>query len=157
MPGGNEQAIIGAVDAEEDAPEPTIEPDQAVVLTLSDLVGRLGPASGAELFERIDSQFRRGNHVFGTTVRAARESFGAARVPGHARLVVKGRPGRGRDVSEAVEGMVMIALEDLEAVVKANQTEFDWLAEFAPRRDLPTATTPLIVRSGVSARRMLRA
>jgi hypothetical protein len=51
--------------------------------------------------------------------------------------------------------MVMISLTDLEAVVKASQPDFDWAAEFAPRRDLPIATTPLVIRSGAPGRRML--
>ena len=50
----------------------------------------------------------------------------------------------------------MIALSDLEAVVKASQSDFDWAAEFAPRADLPIPTTTLVVRTGATGRRMLQ-
>jgi hypothetical protein len=124
-------------------------------VTLSILVERLGKASGTELFRRIDAQLVNGNKVQHMTVRAARESFSAPRTPRHARFVALGRASS-TDPIEAERSMVMIAFSDLEAVVKASRAEFDWVSEFAPRRDLPTATTPIVVRSGMPARRMLR-
>jgi hypothetical protein len=124
-------------------------------ITLTDLVERFGEASGTKLFERMAGQLRRGNMVYGTTVRAARKSFSAALTPGQAQLVM---PRRSADAhgGKADEGMVMIALADLEAVVKAGQAEFDWAAEFAPRPDLPVATTPVVIRSGAPGQRMLK-
>jgi hypothetical protein len=134
------------------------EIDEKDGISLADLVERLGEASGQELFERIDGQLRRGDRVYGTTVREARKLFKAARTPGHAQFVVPGRivsaqPG---DTAGPDNGMVMITLSDLEAVVKAKRVDFDWRNEFAPRRALAVATTPMVVRSGVPARRMLR-
>lgn len=155
MTGARQRAVTDAFDDGELTTFPTEIDERALSISRSDLVDRLGPASGAELFERIDSQFRRGDRVVGTTVRAARESFSAARFSRHARLVMRGRAGGARATEEIEQGMVMIALEDLEAVVKAGQREFDWLAEFAPRHDLPTATASLVLRPGAPARRML--
>lgn len=124
------------------------------VLTLSDLVERFGPAGG-ELFERIDEEFRRGDTVYCATVRAARESLSAARLPGHARLVVPGRTMRSD--GEPAEGMVMIALSDLEAVVKAARPQIDWVAEFSPSPGLPAARTRPSAPSGIAGHRAYRA
>jgi hypothetical protein len=126
-------------------------------ISLSDLVQRLGEAPATVLFARIDRQLRRGDRIYGTTVRAGRESFSAALAPGRAQLVIPGRatgPKAGH-TAKSMEGMVMISLSDLEAVVKASQPDFDWTVEFAPRPDLPVATTPVVVRSGTPGRRML--
>ena len=125
-------------------------------LSLEYLIDRLGEASGTELFERMDIAFRSGDRISGTLVRDARSSFSAARIPGHARLVIPGRTRSSSIEDQANEGLVVIALSDLEAVVKASQSDFDWAAEFAPRADLPIPTTTLVVRTGATGRRMLQ-
>lgn len=154
MTSSGEQISIQPAEGEDEIPEPSGE--EIGGLSLSYLVERLGQAPGTELFERMDQSLRFGERVIGTTVRAARKSFATARVSRHARVVVAGRPGGARALSEeAKESMVMIALEDLEAVVKAAQADFDWAAEFSPRRDLLTATCPIVIRSGIPGRRML--
>jgi len=125
-------------------------------LSLGYLIRRLGKASGTELFERMDNALRRGDRISGMLVRDARHSFSAARTPGHAQLVIPGRTGSSKIEDQANEGLVVIALSDLEAVVKASQSDFDWAAEFAPRADLPIPTTTLVVRTGAAGRRMLQ-
>lgn len=149
----------GAVDVEPAMPQDgnSGPAGRDVGVTLRYLVDRFGPASGKALFERMDGNFRQGDRVYGTPIRTARETFGAARKSGHARLVVRGRPG-GAEASrqELDEGMLMIGLDDFEAIVKASRVEFDWRAEFTPRADLQTATMPLVVRSGAPGRRMLK-
>jgi hypothetical protein len=131
-----------------------INEQSGFALTRSDFVERFGAAAGEELFGRIDERYRSGNTVFCTSVRAARESLRAARTPGRARLVVPARTPRGE--GEALEGMVMIAMSDFEAVVKAGQPGVDWLAEFSPRPGLAAATTRPSVPRGVVGHRMFR-
>lgn len=127
-------------------------------ISLSTLVERFGEAPGQELFERIDDTQRRGNWVMVKTVREARQSIGAARASGHAQLVMPGGivSGHSRESSDGPDGMVIIGLKDLEAVVKASNADFSWRAVFAPRRDLPVPATRLVVRSGMPGRRMLQ-
>ena len=121
-------------------------------LTRSDLVDRFGPA-GDELFERIDRSFRSGDVVYCASVRTARETLSNARTPGRARVVV---PARSSGGDEADEGMLMIALSDFEAVVKAAQPEMDWLAEFAPRAGLEAARSRPVVPRGQAGHRMYK-
>jgi hypothetical protein len=134
------------------------ESDASDSVSLSQLIDKLGEGSGQELFERMDSNLRHGDRLYGKTVRAARQSLSASRIEGHAQLVMPGRAGSGARIAEAdsVDGILMISLNDLEAVVKANNPNFDWAEEFAPRRDLPVATTPIVTRSGVRGQRLLK-
>lgn len=127
-------------------------------ISLSTLVERFGEAPGQELFERIDDTQRRGDRVMVKTVREARQSIGAARASGHAQLVMPGGivSGHSGESTDEPDGMVIIGLKDLEAVVKASNADFSWRAVFAPRRDLPVPTTRLVVRSGMPGRRMLQ-
>jgi hypothetical protein len=118
---------------------------------LSDLVERFGEAPGVELFERLDDEYRLGESIEVANIREARQSFGRARMPGHARIVRAARSAS-RPGAEGNDEMVIIGLSDLEAVVKAATPEFDWAAEFAPRRDLPTSTAPIAIRSGAPGR-----
>ena len=122
--------------------------DDSMVVTRVELVDRLGEGAGAELFERLDEDYRSGERVVLASVREARNSFALARTPGRARLVRAQRPAKAGQ-GAVDEEMVLIALSDLEAVVKANTVEFNWANAFAPRADLPAASAPLTVRSGV--------
>jgi hypothetical protein len=132
--------------------------DASEGLTLSDLIVRFGEASGTELFQRLDTQQRRGNRILGTTVRAARGSFNAAQTPGRAQLVIprRGTGAKADKTAEAADHILMIAFSDLEAVVKANQPKFNWAAEFAPRPDLPTPDTAIVIHPGAPARATLK-
>jgi hypothetical protein len=120
-------------------------------LTRTELVDRLGEPAGEALFDRIDEQLREGDEVIVPNVREARSSFSAALAPGHARIVQAARRTRGAE--EKPDAMVVLALSDLEDLVKA-ANDFDWAAAFAPRPDLPAATTHLRVRSGARGRRL---
>jgi hypothetical protein len=123
----------------------------AGTVQLSDLVERFGVAPAVELFERLDTEYRVGDGVVVANIREARKSFGKARVPGHARIVRAARS-PSKAAGEGDEEMVLIGLSDLEAVVKAATPEFDWAAEFAPRRDLATSTAPITILSGAPGR-----
>ena len=130
----------------------TPKAERVQTLTRVDLVERLGEGAGTELFERLDDSYREGEQVIVANVREARQNFSAALAAGHARVVKAQRPQSGQP--KLGEEMVMIRMSDLQAVVKANTPDFSWAAAFAPRRDLPTASTPLRLRSGVRGRKL---
>lgn len=123
-----------------------------MTLTKGDLVERLGPAFGQELFARIDEQCRTGEVVAVSNVRDARGAFSTARTPGRARIVKAQRTGKSGEPG-ASEEMLLIGMVDLAEMVKA-ATDFDWAAAFAPRHDLPTASTPAVIRPGARGQRL---
>jgi hypothetical protein len=121
-------------------------------VTRTELVQRFGRGVGAALFESIDEELRVGDEVIINNVREARGTFSAALAPGHARIVQAGR--RPADLDRVDEALVVMALSDLETIVKVADDDFDWSAAFAPRRGLPSATTSLRVASGARGRRV---
>ena len=133
-------------------PEASLEEEKTPVITRGELVSRLGGSFGSHLFERIDKDYRRGEKVIVDSVRHARQSFSDVRAPGRARIV-KAQRSSGSGETGAEE-MLLIGMSDLEAVVKATENEFDWAAAFAPRPDLPTASTPVSIRSGAPGRKL---
>lgn len=108
--------------------------------SLQALSDYLGPRAAETLFSRLDKDLRHGNVVWGKNVREARKSFssiGSSR----AQIVVPNL-GRGKRASEADlgEGVIMIQMEDMLAVIDASRGEFDWAAQFAPAKGLAAAT-----------------
>ena len=135
----------------------TVERDVEGV-TLSQLVEKLGEAPGHTLFERMDAALRTGDRLYPKTVRAARQTLSSSSLEGAVQFVVPGRAGSaGADLDvDMRDGFFVISVTDLEAVVKANNPEFDWAEEFAPRRDLPIASTRLHVKSGAPGQNSLK-
>jgi hypothetical protein len=127
-------------------------------ISLSSLTDRLGPRAAQELFSRIDGSLRQGTLIIGTSVRDARMGFSKANTAGCAQVVVPGRSG-GRQNSpiNPSDGMVIMKLDDLEAVVRAGRDEFDWAQAFAPRSGLEAATTTPTLKRGSRGRRQLQA
>jgi hypothetical protein len=127
-------------------------------ISLSALSDRLGSRAAEELFGRIDGSLREGGLIMGTTVRDARIGFSKAYAAGCAQVVVPGRTGSRREGPiNPSDGMVIMKLDDLEAVVRAGRDEFDWAKAFAPRSGLEAATTSPILRRGSRGRRQLQA
>lgn len=123
-------------------------------ISLSALTDRLGSAAGLEFFRRIDSALRVGTTVFGMNVRHARLGFSKVHTGGGAQVVIPGRKGGLRDTSNC---MVIMKLDDLEAVVCAGRDEFDWARVFAPRSGLGASTTSPVLRRSSHGRRLLHA
>ena len=122
---------------------------------LAELIGQ-GPAE--EFFERIDQDSRFGDVIVGTNVRQARTSFSKVHTPGHAQLVVPGRsPNRRGSIASLSDSVVIMRMEDLEAVVQAAHDEFSWIDEFSPRPGLAAATKSPVLKRGSRGRRQLRA
>lgn len=121
------------------------------------LMDRLGPRAGQELFSRIDGSLRQGTVIFGASVREARGGFSKAHTAGCAQFVIQGRSGRSRkSTGGPSDGLVIMKLGDLEAVVRAGQDKFDWAEAFAPRSGLEAATTSPKLKVGSRGRRQLR-
>ena len=133
------------------------EPGEQV--TLDTLIDRLGPGAAEEFFGRVDGTLREGRVIHTTNVRGARSQavFTKARNQGQAQLVLPGKAGRGRrrevDVGESV---VIMKMDDFEAVVRAGRSEFDWAVTFAPRSGLAAASTSAPIVRGSRGSRQLR-
>ena len=127
-------------------------------ISLSALADRLGPRAAAALFGTIDRSLRRGNVIIGTNVRNARIGFSKAHTAGHAQFVVPGRS-KSRPLAPAKlsDGVLIIKIDDLEAVVRAGQEQFDWAQAFAPQSGLAAATKSPQLKPGSRGRRQLRA
>lgn len=127
-------------------------------VTRSTLIEQLGEGPGQEFFSRIDGAQRKGEVVVGSNVREARIGFSKVNVR-HAQLVIPGRGGgsAARRATDLADGVVIMKMEDLEAVVKAGQKSFDWAAEFAPRSGLEAAIRTPNLKPGSRGRRTLRA
>ena len=130
---------------------PELDKTDSSTISRDELVERLGEGAGTELFVRLDDAYRQGEEVIVASVRQARQSFSAALAPGHARMVKARRARSGQLAVD--EEMVLIGMSDLEAVVKANASDFSWADVFAPRNDLPTASMPLALRPGAPGRK----
>lgn len=137
--------------------EASIKGGDAVGISLSHLEKRLGVAPAQELFERLDEALRKGDVIHGTSVRQGRTAFSKARMAGHAQLVIPHHSNKRLAAADLSNGVFIITLEDIEAVVKAAQKNFDWMAAFAPRADLPAAETLPETRQGSRGRRALHA
>ena len=122
-------------------------------ISLSALCDHLGPQAAKEFFGRIDGAQRQGSTIIGTSVRDARTGLSKAKIEGHVQFVVPGRSGR---VSPG-DGLVIIKMNDLAAVVRAGRGEFDWTQTFAPRNGLEAATASPKLQLGSRGRRGLRA
>jgi hypothetical protein len=127
-------------------------------ISLSALADRLGVRAAEELFSRIDGSMREGTMIIGASVRDARVGFSKAQTSGHAQVVISGRSSSGRHKqTNAADGMVILRMDDLEAVVRAAQEKFDWARTFAPRGGLEAATTSPILQRGSRGHRQLKA
>jgi len=127
-------------------------------VTRSALIEQLGETAGEEFFSRIDDALRDGDIVLGSNVRNARTGFGKVDA-GHAMLVIPGRVNAhaaGGGTVDLSEGVVIMNMKDLEAVVKAGQRTFDWAAEFAPCNGLAAATSTPRLKPGSRGRRAFR-
>jgi len=134
--------------------EPT---GQGEGISLETLIDRLGPNAGIEFFNRIDQELRRGATIVGSTVRGSRGGFARAHTTGQAQFVTPGRTGS-RDASEILsDSLVIMKMDDFEAVVKAAQKPFDWRQEFAPRAGLAAAASKPVLKRGSRGRRQLQA
>jgi hypothetical protein len=132
-------------------------PDHRTGISLEILVDRLGRDAGEEFFGRVDDALREGLVIHGTNVRESRMVFSKARTQGHAQLVVPGRSGtRSGGAADISESLVIITMDDFEAVVKAGRDKFDWVELFSASAGLPQARSrPQLVR-GSRGRRDLR-
>lgn len=126
-------------------------------ISLATLADRLGPDAARELFQRIDVSSRRGELICGINVRDARGGFSKTSTTGRVQFVVPGRShSRPRGPVDPSEGVIIIAMDDFEAVVRAGQQEFDWAREFAPRDGLAAAVVFPQLKRGSRGRRQLR-
>lgn len=127
-------------------------------VTLDTLIDKLGKGAAEEFFERIDGSLRVGDVIHGTNVRESRVAFSKARQDGHAQLVVPGRASDGRrgavDIGDSV---VVMKMDDFQAVVLASRDEFDWGKAFAPHSGLAPATSSAPIVRGARGARILRA
>lgn len=127
-------------------------------VSLDTLVDRLGRDAAEVFFERIDDSQRVGRAIYGTTVRESRSVFGKARASGHAHFVVPRRPIKGSEKSTDIgDSIVIMKMEDLEAVVRAAREGFDWVKAFSPRSDLAAALSSAKIVKGSRGKRQLRA
>ena len=127
-------------------------------ISLSALADHLGPRAAEVLFSRIDDSLRHGEFIVGTNVRDARIGFSKAQTAGHAQFVIPGRSNsRQQTPTKLSDGVVIIKMDDLEAVVRAGQEQFNWAREFAPRGGLAAATTSPQLKRGSRGRRQLQA
>lgn len=127
-------------------------------ISLATLIAHLGPDAGIEFFNRIDKEQRRGTTIVGSTVRGSRSGFTRAHTTGQAQFVTPGRASGLRESSELLsDSVVIMNMDDFEAVVRAAQKPFDWRQEFAPRAGLAAATTTPALKRGSRGRRQLRA
>jgi len=135
--------------------DPEAAPAEGISLTA--LADHLGPRAAEALFSRIDGSSRQGEVIIGTNVRDARIGFSKAQTSGRAQFVVPGRSNlRQQTQTQLSDGIVIISLDDLEAVVRAGQEQFDWAAAFAPRGGLTAATMSPQLKPGSRGRRPLR-
>ncbi len=127
-------------------------------ISLSALADSLGLKAAQEFFSRIDGSQCNGTTIIGTTVRNARAGFSKANAACPAQVVVPGRSGSRREGPiNPSDGLVIIKMDDLAAVVRAGQGEFDWTRAFAPRHGLEAATTSPMPKRGSRGRRQLQA
>lgn len=127
-------------------------------ISLSALTDSLGSKAAQEFFNRIDGSQRNGTTIIGTTVRNARAGFSKAKAACTAQVVVPGRSGSRREGPiNPSDGLVIIKMDDLAAVVRAGQGEFDWTRAFAPRNGLKAATTSPALKRGSRGSRQLQA
>jgi hypothetical protein len=126
-------------------------------ITLSALEGRLGAPAARELFSRVDRSLREGDTIFGTSVREARSGFHKVHAPGHVQVVTPGRiTAYQADLSSTPDSLVILKLEDLEAVVQAGRGDFDWAKTFSPRGGLEAALSTPKLKRGSRGRRQLQ-
>lgn len=126
-------------------------------VTLETLVDRLGRDAAQAFFERVDGTLREGRVIHATNIRETRKAFGKARHQGQAQLVVPGRAGKGRQGETQVgDSVVIIKMDDFEAVVRAGQAPFNWTGAFAPRSGLDPAASGAAIVRGARGRRELR-
>ena len=126
-------------------------------ISFAELARRLGKKAAEELFVRIDRDLRHGEVILGKNVREARSLFGRLRKEGHVQMVVPGRSDkRASAPADVAEGLVILRIDDLEAVVKAAQDQFSWSQVFAPRSGLPAASSVPAIKRGSRGRRALR-
>lgn len=132
--------------------------DEADGVTLGTLIDRLGKGAAEEFFGRIDGSLRAGDVIRGTNVRESRIAFSKARQGGHAQLVVPGRASDGRrGAADVGDSVVVMKMDDFQAVVRAGREAFDWGRAFAPHSGLePATSSPAIIR-GARGARLLRA
>ena len=127
-------------------------------ISLATLMDLLGPDAGIEFFNRIDQEQRRGATIVGSTVRGSRGGFARARTTGQAQFVTPGRTNGSREASEILsDSVVIMKMNDFEAIVKAVKKPFDWRQEFAPRAGLAAAVTTPALKRGSRGRRQLQA
>lgn len=127
-------------------------------ISLTTLIDHLGPDAGIEFFNRIDQEQRRGATIVGSTVRGSRGGFARAHTTGQAQFVTPGRTNGSREASEILsDSVVIMKMDDFEAVVKAAQKPFDWRQEFAPRAGLAAAVSTPALKRGSRGRRQLQA
>lgn len=147
------------------APEPTAKQDMVSLVggvTLDELKRRLGPWAAVKLIERINTEpLRRLAVQVEALADSGLVSKGRAKVAKvwneksvrtGVRLRIGGRRLR---ASRASESVVILRIDDLEAVVKAAQQDFNWAEAFAPRSDLPAASEAPEIKRGSLGRRVL--
>jgi hypothetical protein len=148
------------------APKPVTKQDASPLrasITLAELKHRLGAKAAEELFVRIDKEQLKGLMILGRNIREARAKFGKVQKEKNVQVVVRGNVGKHRYASSRTseassrtsEGLVILRIDDLEAVVKAAQQDFNWAKAFAPRSDLPAATEVPEIKRGSRGRRTL--
>lgn len=126
-------------------------------VTLDTLIDRLGKGAAEEFFERIDGSLRMGDVIHGANVREFRGAFSKVRREGHAQLVVPGRASDGRrGAADVGNSVVVMKMDDFQAVVLAGREQFDWSKAFAPRGGLAPATSAARIVRGTRGARLLR-
>jgi hypothetical protein len=129
-------------------PKVSEETGEGAYLTRADFVEQMGDF-GAELFDRLDRDHRNGEEVFLLNMREIRKEFVTARLPGRGKIV---RPKRGGSDSEEV---LLMSLSDIASAFRASVAECNWSSLFAPRQDLPAATSTLKLRRGPRGRKIV--
>lgn len=130
--------------------DPVLTPLASEGVSLDELSERLGRDAAAEFFDRVDSTLRTGNVIHATNVRQSRAVFSKARHHGHAQLVINGR-----GANEVGDSVIIIKMDDFEAVVRAGREPFSWAKAFAPRSGLGAATNSMQIARGSRGRRQL--
>ena len=121
-----------------------------------ELVHRLGARAAEELFGRIDKDLRHGEMILGRNVRDARPVLGRLRKGGNVQVIISERSRPKRTRGGTSECLIVLRIDDLEAVVKATHHEFNWAHAFAPRSDLPAAASVPTIKRGSHGHRTLR-
>ena len=97
-----------------------------------ELVHRLGARAAEELFGRIDKDLRHGEMILGRNVRDARPVLGRLRKGGNVQVIISERSRPKRTRGGTSECLIVLRIDDLEAVVRGDSPRIQLGSRFRP-------------------------